>query len=105
MKQQEQVEVRPASNQWVVITRAEGVVGRFEEQEAAVAEGIDRAQAGRPSHLVVKDRDGTLLMDRHYGGDVWPPEQSEYYFYELSEGSRPHEGTTPIRAVRDDREK
>jgi hypothetical protein len=99
MKEKEKVEVGPASNEWAVKTRTEGVVARFGDQEAAVAEGIDRARARRPSHLVVKDRNGKVLMDRRYGEDVWPPQQAEYYFYELSEGSRSHEGTTPIEAA------
>lgn len=101
MKTKQRVRVRPASGQWVVRTETEGVVARFDDQEAAVADAIDRARAARPSHLVVEDGDGGLIMDRRYGEDVWPPQQSEYYFYELSEGSRPHEGTTPIEAVGD----
>lgn len=93
------VYVGPASDRWAVRTRSRGLVGRFDDREAAVAEAIDLARASRPSRLVVKEPDGLVTMDRRYGADVWPPQQDQYYFYELSYGSRPHEGTTPLEAT------
>lgn len=96
MQTKELVYVGPASDQWVVRLRSRGVVGRFDELEQAVAAGIDRARAHRPSQLLVKGRDGSVIMDRGYGEGRWPPQQNRYFFYELSEGSRPHEGTTPL---------
>lgn len=98
MKLKEIVYVGPAADRWAVRTRNLGIVGRFDDQESAVAAAIDHARASPPSRLVVKDEGGAILMDQRYGEDVWPPEQTAYHYYELTEGSRPHEGSTPLEA-------